>query len=182
MIETAPRNIWLPGDPLDTRPPRRDRRRLPPWREYGYGYPCCCEDCEYCDGSPPDEFSITIAGLSGNANPYCANCTNYNGTFVVGNRQVVEMGVGPVCLWHYEFPGSPPCQRYLVLRLTYTGGQYHVWVFDDADLDPQTGYSFNFGKTYASKPACSTFNNESLTLSVALWQCDGPATCLVTAL
>jgi len=108
--------LWLPGDPLELRPAPRDRRRVSSWREYGYGYPCCCFDgvCGFCSGSTPEKLELVISGA---ANDSCDECYYSAGTFVCTFQ---EGGCGFLtCCW--DSPTFEPCDNHAtpVCRRTY---------------------------------------------------------------
>jgi len=195
---TPDKTLWKPGDPLDFRP-RRDRRRLPIFREYGYGYPCCCEGgppCDYCTGGMPDGYNVTFSGVANGTCGTAAYCTGYwNDTF-----PCIPSTDEPVnnCLMYFPGPGAGDydtpghdcgggcgAQSYLVQVLWYTLlGNYGVFVQAALYSEHCATTTVDFYKEWASKPDCS-LSDETLTydpLTDTMTACDfSSATCTITA-
>jgi len=93
-----------------------------------------CLDCT-CNGPPPDEFDVTIEGITDQDSECCDNCADLNETYSL--RYSASLSTSTVCVWEYtsdysvlwfcNFPSGSPCEEngpYQVdsIRLTITSG------------------------------------------------------------
>jgi len=194
MIWQPDRTLWTPGDPLDMRPPR-DRRRLPAWREYGYGYGECCpgETCDYCDGSIPDQYTVTFADVANGTCGDAAHCAAYwNYTFTLIRNQDTPINT---CAWIYPGPESTDydiegdcddgCGDHLnqVQLLWYTlAGKYGVYVIASIATVHCAGESAEFYVEWDEPVSCE-LDEQELVLDVDnMGTCDfSAATCVVSS-
>jgi len=125
MMWQPDRTLWTPGDPLDFRP-RRDRRRLPRWREYGIYYPCCCEglDC-LCSGDLPDEWEVVLVVVQ-RPEKFCDYCTDLSDTYILTGPHQASPPAGR-CYWRYEIDPAICGFSWLTLAV-YTGGNGNIWI------------------------------------------------------
>lgn len=165
---------------------------------------CCCEIghidsiCGMCLANAPDTLEAVISGIApASGGTSCANCTQYNGTFILDyHSTVVTPGVGTICYYLYDrgsaidcsYPNPANHQRYLVAYLTNNNtmttptGTYHVgveWSINTPSGSVGGGPYFRNG--YNSLQDCD-FSSLSLSPQTYTVYCQGPATCLLSAI
>ena len=195
MIWQPDRTLWTPGDPLDTRR-CRDRRRLPAWRNYGYGHGQCCEGvrCDHCTGSMSDEYAVTFSGV---ANGTCGTptiCTSYwNNIFTLVRSE--DDPVNP-CSWlwpgptvtDYDMQPTHDCddgcgaRSYQVRLFWYTfGGSYFLWVAANIASAHCGTQTVEFYKEWEAAQPCTLDAEELIYDWDTVTTCDfSAATCLVS--
>lgn len=149
------------------------------------GYPCCCPTtCPGClSGTIPDEMQVVIAGVTDDS----GFCVDPDGTLVLEFKPEWDgLAAGFIqgaCVWFLDDSGGPSTRRWWLFVAPSYG--MAVWASEyPQDYPPsvvRVKYGVNLG---ASKPDCTTFNNQDVPF---IWEddfhCDWTnSTCTVTSL
>ena len=160
---------------------------------------CCCRTA--CPCTPATEWTVV---LSGTANGFCSNCSNFDGTYIVARSPELTIdcvGSGmEQCTWGYQnITMSNPCiagagcdgmclmvgQGYIADHRYFSVAFYSGSKFG-AICTPvgSTGWRGGFKKDWGSRvPTCSDYSSLAIPFSINNGTaCDlSAATCAVTA-